>query len=79
MPRFFFDAEDGRLSARDDVGTDCDSNDAARIEALASMAELARQYLPTFGPDQRLEMTVRDEHGRSLLHLDLKLTVTPLI
>ena len=78
MPRYFFDTDDGAVLHRDDEGTDCEDNDAARIEAMCSMADLARQYLPTFGPDQKLEMTVRDEHDRALLHLALNLTVRAL-
>jgi hypothetical protein len=76
MPLYFFDSRDGVAFLEDDTGTECADHDEACNEAMRGLADLAQQYLPTLGPNQRLEMTVRTDRGISVLHLDLRLTVT---
>lgn len=81
MARYFFDCHDGIVAFRDETGTECEHHEAACIEAVKAMADLARQYFPTataVNPAQNLLMTVRSCDGQQVLQLDLKLTVIPL-
>jgi hypothetical protein len=71
VPKFYFDTDDGEIIHRDELGTECFNEDAAREQAMLAMTELSRQYLPSFGPGKTLSMTVRCTSGLSLMELTL--------
>ena len=65
MPRYFFDfAEDGRL-APDEVGTELADLDAAREEALTTLAGIAMDEMPD-GDRREFALTIRDDDGTKL-------------
>ncbi|SFN03059.1 DUF6894 family protein [Methylobacterium pseudosasicola] len=62
MPRFFFDTDDGNFRNLDDEGFELLSIEAARIEALDALPDMARNKLPA--QDHRTySVRVRDEAG----------------
>lgn len=63
MPRYFFDVHNGRLD-RDDDGVDCADFEAARIEAMRSLPEIAAFAIPQDGDQQAFTVMVRDENDR---------------
>jgi hypothetical protein len=77
MPLFFFDVlQDGKLSV-DTEGSELPDLDAAREEAVNTIAEMSADAIPrTRG--RQLSMIVRDGRGNSLLQLDLGFTITEL-
>lgn len=46
MPHFFFDTDDGDLHVQDDEGFELSSIEAARIEALDALPDMARNKIP---------------------------------
>jgi hypothetical protein len=59
MPRYFFDfSDDGRV-VRDEEGTELPDLDAARDEALKTLAGIARDELPD-GNRREFALTIRD-------------------
>jgi len=61
--RFFFDIQDGKHLARDDIGMDCQGRDAARVQAARALTEMASNYLPTDGLSRHLAIHVRSGAG----------------
>jgi hypothetical protein len=74
MPRYFFDYRDGDHLAADSEGTELPDLTSAQAEAVATLAELARDALPGFR-EKRLAILVRDESGRDRLELNLRFEV----
>ena len=58
--RYFFDIQDGDDLARDDIGIECRSDYAARVEATRALTEMASEYLPSDGPHRNLAIHVRN-------------------
>jgi hypothetical protein len=74
MPLFFFDFVDGVQTSEDDVGTELIDLEEARVEAVATLTEIARHELP--GADRRVfAVHVRGEDGSLLLTVSLTLRV----
>jgi hypothetical protein len=69
MPRYFFNVRDGR-NIQDEIGSDLDSVEAARIEAVETAGALIRQLGASFWdePDQ-WTMEVTDDSGQVLFTL----------
>lgn len=61
MTRYFFDTYDDEKFICDDVGTMCADMKAVKEEAALSLAELAREVLPTCNA-RLLAVKVRDDH-----------------
>ncbi|HEX2554619.1 MAG TPA: hypothetical protein VHL98_13030 [Microvirga sp.] len=63
MPRFYFDAYDGEVFAKDEAGSDLRDAEAARVQAQATLAEMARTGVLR-GPGRRpMFIRVLDEAG----------------
>ncbi|MGH1573994.1 DUF6894 family protein [Methylobacterium sp. P31] len=61
-PRYYFDIHDGEFRP-DDEGTECADFEAARLEAMSSLPEIARFAIPRDGDNQAFTVLVRDENG----------------
>jgi hypothetical protein len=57
--RFFFDLADGDDFTRDDIGGEYRTADQARVQAIITLTEMARDWLPTDGPNRDLAIQVR--------------------
>lgn len=62
MSHFYFDIWDGESLAVDEEGLDLTSQRAAEIEAVLSLADIAKE-LETFASIDSLAIEVRDERG----------------
>lgn len=64
MALYYFDFREGGDLFTDAIGTECDDDAAAEIEAVRALAEIAADLLPTRLPSVELAMQVRraDEH-----------------
>jgi hypothetical protein len=71
MPRYFFDTTDTGLSQTDDVGTELVDLEAARGEALAMLAGIARDELPD-GDAREFVVRIETTQGRSCLPLPFR-------
>ncbi|MCJ2067576.1 hypothetical protein MKK75_01950 [Methylobacterium sp. J-030] len=72
MPHFFFDTDDGNFRHQDDEGFELPSIDAARIEALDALPDMARNKLPN--RDRRTySVRVRNEDGTVVYSASLDL------
>ncbi|KLK90889.1 hypothetical protein AA309_23335 [Microvirga vignae] len=73
MRHFFFDTDYGVFRTVDDVGTELADIEAAKTEARAAVADMAKDGL--HGGDPRdFVVSVRDEAGRTVLRVTLALT-----
>lgn len=59
MARYFFDMY-GDDFVTDEVGVECDSFDAVRLEARKVLPDLARAFLPADGDHHTIRVVVRD-------------------
>ena len=75
MPRYYFDTDDGDGFIRDEEGQDLDGVEAARLQAQAGLADMARDVVPGDGLQRRIMVRVRDESGKSVLRASLVLKV----
>ena len=67
MARFFFDTRDDDRLIEDDLGFECDSIDAVKVQATVCLAEIARDVLP--GCDERvLAIEVTDSERQPILN-----------
>lgn len=64
MPRYFFDTRDGDVFIEDGVGEELPALEAAKAMAAMSLAELARDVLPT-SERRILVVKVREEQRPS--------------
>jgi hypothetical protein len=74
MGRFFFDFIDGDALFVDSEGTDLIDESHVELEATRTLAEIALDRLPEYGP-RRLALTVRDEGGRQIMTASLTLQI----
>ena len=74
MPRYFFDAHDGRTFIEDLEGTELDSLEAAEDKAMQALPDMAREGVPERG-QRMLVVKVRDESGRVVVRVGLTLLV----
>jgi hypothetical protein len=70
MPLYFFDSNDGDDFIRDEEGVELDGIDAARDEATAALAGIAKDALPKT-TRRELSIEVRDECDRLLIRASL--------
>ncbi|MBE7181394.1 MAG: hypothetical protein INR71_09345 [Terriglobus roseus] len=63
MPRYFFDIHDTG-STRDDTGTECADDEAARVLAIRTLPDIARDEIPKDGDRRHFVVLVTDENGR---------------
>ena len=62
VPRYFFDIHDGG-STRDDEGTECADHDAARLMAIKTLPDIARDEIPRDGDRRTFTVLVTDPDG----------------
>ena len=70
MPLYFFDSHDGDDFIRDEEGVELDGLEAARDEATAALAGIAKDALPKTTA-RELSIEVRDECDRLLIRASL--------
>jgi len=72
MPRFLFDIDDGERNFRDEEGSVHADVEAARLELISTLAQIAKDVLPD---DERrvFRGAVRDEHGAVVYEATLTL------
>ena len=74
MPRYYFDAHDGRTFIEDLEGTELDSLEAAQERALHALPDMPREGVPERG-HRTMVVKVREEAGRTVLRVGLTLIV----
>ena len=70
MPRFYVDLQDEEDIHEDDVGSELESLEQARIEAVSLIYQVSKDKL-LGGEYRELIATVRDEAGKSLYRATL--------
>jgi hypothetical protein len=75
MPRFFFNIRHGQNIQPDLEGTELDSLHRARIEAITTLSEIAREEFPLDGDHQDLAIELLDEQGGRLLTASISFNV----
>ncbi|WP_246529503.1 DUF6894 family protein [Microvirga zambiensis] len=70
---FFFDTDDGDFRTVDEVGMELSDIAAAKAEARAALADMAKDGLAD-GDPRDFVVSVRDEAGRTVLRVTLALT-----
>ncbi|TXN40688.1 hypothetical protein FV232_22140 [Methylobacterium sp. WL30] len=63
MKRYYFDIHDGVAFRRDAEGTQCETPEAARHEAICVLPEIANTKIPKAGDQQAFMVMVRDEQN----------------
>lgn len=77
MPLYFVDFNDGRTEARDEVGSEAPSPEAARDDVMRMLAETAK-FAVAYGDEQLLVATIRDGAGQELYRVTLAVTCSQL-
>ncbi|AWN34537.1 DUF6894 family protein [Methylobacterium radiodurans] len=72
MPRFFIDTDDGDQFDRDEDGYELPDRDAARVEAIGALPDLARSQIPD-GDRRTFRVRVRDADGKPVYEASLTL------
>ncbi len=72
VPHYFFDTRDDKTFIEDDVGLDLPNLEEAKVQAARSLAELARDVLPS---SVRRDLAVEVREGaypllKTLLHFE---------
>lgn len=70
MPRYFFDIHDGG-STRDNTGTECADDEAARKIAIRTLPDIARDEISKDGDRRAFMVLVTDENGRAVFSATL--------
>ena len=76
MPRFFFHLEHVRV-VRDTVGSEHANLDAAKLHAVARLADALARAPKVFWDSDVFRMTVSDEDGLGLFTIELFATMSP--
>jgi len=77
VPLYFFDVVEDDRHMVDDEGTELDNQEAARLEAIQAMAELANDRLPGLSR-KHAKMIVRDDAERHIFELEFTFAVRGL-
>ena len=75
MPRYYFDITDGGPQC-DDIGTEFDDIQAVRLEAITTLAEVARDQIPANGVHCAFGVAVRDGGGQVVYSASLSFVET---
>jgi hypothetical protein len=67
MPRFFFDTDNGDTFSKDEEGLDLLGLEAARLQAQASLADMADAVVPSDGIETVVKVEVRDESVQTVV------------
>ena len=66
MARYFFDIHSRGQLARDGDGTECDSLEVVRAEAMQTLPDIARDVITIDGDRQAFTVLVRDENDATV-------------
>ena len=66
MARYFFDIHSRGRLARDGEGSECDSLEAMRAEAMQTLPAIAKEVIPREGDQQAFTVLVRDENDTAI-------------
>lgn len=77
MKRFYFDSCDGGSFIQDDQGLELVGIESARDQAVAGLADLARELIP-LKAGRELVIEVRDDAGQGVLRAMLSIQVEML-
>lgn len=77
MKRFYFDSCDGGSFIQDDQGLELVGIESARDQAVAGLADLARELIP-LKAGRELVIEVRDDAGQGVLRAMLSIRVEML-
>lgn len=72
MPHYFIETNDGDSFHRDRDGLDLKDDQAARVQAIAALPDMARDKIPD-GDRRRLSVAVRNGDGRLIYRATLTL------
>jgi hypothetical protein len=75
MPRYYFPSWDGDKFLPDEDGVEFEDLNQARVAAICSLAEMARDSLPTSSGERVLKVHVLDGGGEPLLELRLSFEI----
>ena len=78
MPRYYFDLDDGKQFRSDNEGSELANDEAARQEAIRTLAEVAKDVLPNDGQQLDMFIHVRNSDGKHLLQVMLNFAARPL-
>lgn len=78
MPRYFFNAHDGRPYP-DETGIELSGLDEAQVSAVKALTEMVREFHDEFVTDELFTLTVTDERGFVLYRLDLSGLKSPAL
>ena len=70
MPRYYFDINDGMRDLRDDEGVILNDKECARKEAIATLVQLANEFLPDEN-NHTFTANVRNETGELIYEATL--------
>ena len=74
MALYYFDVDDNGTVYSDDQGTECDTFDRVKEEAIRALVEMIKDSLPD-GDHHRLIIKVRDDGGALVLQVSLNFEV----
>ncbi|RUW61610.1 hypothetical protein [Mesorhizobium sp. M7A.F.Ca.US.008.03.1.1] len=74
MPLYYFDVDDNGTVYPDDEGSDCDTFDRVKEEAIRALVEMIQNSLPD-GDRHKLVIKVRDDRGGVVLQVSLNFEV----
>ncbi|MBA1144792.1 DUF6894 family protein [Mesorhizobium neociceri] len=74
MALYYFDVDDNGTVYPDDQGTDCETFDRVKEEAIRALVEMIRDSLPN-GDRHRLMIKVRDDGGGVVLQVSINFEV----
>ncbi|TRC98365.1 hypothetical protein FJV76_13800 [Mesorhizobium sp. WSM4303] len=74
MALYYFDVDDNGTFYPDDEGTDCDTFDRVKEEAIRALVEMIKDSLPD-GDRHKLVIKVRDDGGDLVLKASLNFEV----
>ena len=73
MALYFFDVFDGKATAIDEIGIDCEDLSQVRYRAVDALPEIARDELPD-GDERLFEVKVRNASGEQVFRCSLEFT-----
>ncbi len=73
MPLFFLDIHNGGIM-HDDIGSELPDADAARLEAIRALPQIAADEIPKGGDRQHFAVVVKDESGHIIYMATLVFT-----
>jgi hypothetical protein len=77
MPRYYFHIRQGDKTIHDDEGTECESLDAMRDEALQSAREIMSDAVRSGGLGEDRKFVIKDSKGDTVHELPFQAAIAP--